>query len=190
MSRASAETLPTYFYYPRPVGVVGVADPARGTVNFAAATWITPLASTPPLLGVCLSPGTHTHHLLLSCGEFTLSLLEHRHASLVAKIGHLSGRQVDKVQALGLEVTAAETIKGGFLAEAYAAVECTLQARHHFGDQTLMVGEVQRVQARAEGFDEAGVLRVDCIWPLLYLGDSRFVTTDPATVVHDPGVSA
>jgi len=184
MSAVIPETASSYFYYPRPVGVVGVADPARASVNFATATWITPLASNPPLLGVCLSPQTYTYHLLLAAGEFTLSFVEHQHAALVARIGRLSGREVDKVKTLGLEVRSAQTIGGGFLAEAYVAAECVLSSRHQLGDQTLMVGEVQRVHASEEVFDELGVLRVDRICPLLYLGGGCFVGTDPASLVR------
>ncbi len=188
MSSAGSEREAAYFYYPRPVAVVGVVDPARSSVNFAPATWMTPLATDPPLLGVCLSPATYTHHLILASGEFTLSFLEHRHAGLVARIGRLSGRDVDKVAALSLEVRRAETVEGGFLAEAYVAVECSLVSRHQTGDQTLMVGEVQRVHAEEDVFDRGGVLRVDRICPLLYLGGGRFVGTDHSLLVQpDPG---
>ncbi len=69
------------------------------------------------------------------------------------------------------------------LAAAYASAECLLLERHHFGDQTLFVGDVQLIHAAKDGFDADGVMRLDRLSPLLYLGGSRYVSTDAASVV-------
>ncbi len=185
MPRESSVPGSCYFFYPRQVCVVGVRDDARATANFAPVTWATPLSSDPPLFGVCLSPSTYTHHLALATGEFTLSFLPEAHAALAESLGRISGRETDKVEALGLEIEAGETLTTPSLAAAYAAAECVLVERHQIGDQTLVVGEVQRLRLTAGSFDGDGVLRVDRVRPLLYLGHSRYATT-AATAVR-PG---
>jgi flavin reductase (DIM6/NTAB) family NADH-FMN oxidoreductase RutF len=63
------------------------------------------------------------------------------------------------------------------LSLAYASAECLMVERHHAGDQTLLVGEVQRIRTSPEAFDADGVLRLDRLSPLLYLGSSRYGTT-------------
>lgn len=169
-----------YFYYPRLVCILGVKDEAKGTTNFAPVTWTTPLSSDPPLFGVCLSPTTYSHQLVLKTGEFTVNFLGEEHASLAESLGKLSGRETDKVNALHLAIEPGEALSTPLLAAAYASVECLLVERHHVGDQTLLVGEVQRIRTTADAFDRDGVLCLDRLRPLLYLGSSRYTTTAAA----------
>jgi flavin reductase (DIM6/NTAB) family NADH-FMN oxidoreductase RutF len=181
MAHRSAAPGTSYFYYPRLVCVVGVQDEAKNTVNFAPVAWATPLSSDPPLFGACLSPRTYTHHLLLKTGEFTVSFLSHRDAAVAERLGKLSGKAVDKVKALGLGLEPPEVLKTAWLSLAYAAAECLLISRQQLGDQTLCVGEVQRIHVNEDAFDVDGVLRLDRALPLLYLGSNRYVTTDPSS---------
>jgi flavin reductase (DIM6/NTAB) family NADH-FMN oxidoreductase RutF len=157
---------------------VGVRDDAKGTTNFAPVAWTTPLSSDPPLYGVCLSPRTYSHQLILKTGEFTVNFLPLAEAALAEKLGKLSGRETDKVKALSLALEQPEALATPTLAVAYVAAECLLVDRHHLGDQTLMVGEVQRIETIEEAFDAAGVLRLDRVDPLLYLGGNRYTSTD------------
>lgn len=175
-----------YFYYPHLVCVVGARDEIKGSTNFAPAAWTTPLSSEPPLFGVCPSPSTYTHHLVLKTGEFTANFLDIEHTNLAHQLGQLSGRTTDKVKTLDLKLDAPEVLATPYLAVAYAAVECQLLERHHVGDQTLFVGEVQRIHAVDDAFDADGVLRIARLSPLLYLGGSRYATTDRASEV-EPG---
>lgn len=182
MVRVSSDPGSCYFYYPRLVCVVGIRDDAKGTTNFAPVTWATPLSSDPPLFGICLSPATYSHQLVLKSGEFTINFLTEEHAGLAETLGKLSGRETDKVKALALEIEAGEAIATPSLAIAYVAAECLLVERHHLGDQTLVVGEVQRLHVAAGAFDADGVLRVEATSPLLYLGSSRYATTTKTAV--------
>jgi flavin reductase (DIM6/NTAB) family NADH-FMN oxidoreductase RutF len=179
MLQGSAAPGSCYFYYPRLVCVVGVRDEAVPTVNLAPITWATPLSTDPPLFGICLSPQNHSHALVLKTGEFSVSYLSHEHAELVAAMGRLSGRSVDKVRTLGVRLAEPSALRTPWLADAYVAVECSLVDRHHFGDQTLLVGEVQGVHAAPEAFDEDGVLKVREVAALLYLGSNRYATLAP-----------
>jgi len=90
---------------------------------------------------------------------------------------------MDKVKALKLELAAPEALTTPYLAAAYVAAECLLLERHHVGDQTLFVGEVQRIHATEDAFDADGVLCIARIGPLLYLGGSRYATTDRSSEV-------
>lgn len=183
MERVTAVPGSTYFYYPRLVCVVGVLDGDKETCNFAPVAWATPLSSAPPLYGVCLSPRTYTHKLALRAGEFTINFMAHDDAELVAAMGTLSGRTTDKVKALGLELDPPDALRTPTLAQAYASAECLLVARHQLGDQTLFAGEVHSIRHRPDAFDEAGVLRIQTIAPLLYLGAGRYLSGNPATVI-------
>jgi len=182
MVHVSAVPGSCYFYYPHLVCVVGVRDEGKGTTNFAPVAWTTPLSSDPPLFGVCLSPKTYSHHLVLRTGEFTVNFLTEKDAALAEQLGRLSGREVDKVKALSLELEPGESLSTPILAAAYAAAECGLVERHQFGDQTLLVGEVQRIHTVPDAFDADGVLRTEHLSPLLYLGSKVYATTTKAPV--------
>ncbi len=177
MARESSVPGSCYFYYPRLVCIVGVRDEVKGTTNFAPVAWTTPLSSDPPLFGVCLSPSTYSHQLVLKTGEFTVNFLDEEHAPLAERLGKLSGRDTDKVKALDLELEPGEALSTPCLAAAYASAECLLLERHHVGDQTLLVAEVHRIRTSPDTFDADGVLRLDRLRPLLYLGSSRYATT-------------
>ena len=167
-----------YFYYPRLVCVVGVRDESNSTTNFAPVAWTTPLSSDPPLFGVCLSPKTYSHQLVLKSGEFTVNFLTEKHAGLADQLGRLSGRETDKVKALSLDIEPGDTLSTPILTVAYVAAECALVERHHVGDQTLLVGEVHQIHAAPDVFDADGVLRIQHLSPLLYLGSNRYATTE------------
>jgi len=184
MQRQAVSPGSCYFYYPRLVVVVGVRDDARATVNFAPVAWASPLSSDPPLFGVCLSPRTYSHQLVLKTGEFTVNFLRHEDAGVAAAFGRLSGRNTDKVKELALELEPPEALQTPSLAGAYASAECLLVDRHQVGDQTLFVGEVQLIHAAIDAFDADGVLKLERAAPLLYLGGSRYVSTAPETVVR------
>ena len=184
MQRQAVSPGSCYFYYPRLVVIVGVRDDARATTNFAPVAWASPLSSDPPLFGVCLSPRTHTHQLVLKTGEFTVNFLDHADAALAAEFGRLSGRETDKVKALDVELEPGEALQTPSLARAYASAECLLVERHQVGDQTLFVAEVQLIHAAEGAFDSDGILKLDRCAPLMYLGGARYVTTSPASVVR------
>lgn len=190
MARQTAVPGSCYFYYPHLVCVVGVRDEAKNTTNFAPAAWTTPLSSDPPLFGVCLSPTTHSHQLVLKTGEFTVNFLRREHAALADSLGRMSGRLIDKVKALDLQLEPSDSMTTPTLAAAYIAAECMLLERHHVGDQTLFVGEVQRIHAAEDAFDADGVLRIARFSPLLYLGGNRYASTDAGSEVRpEPAVT-
>lgn len=172
----------SYFYYPRPLCVVGVWDQKKQRANFVPVAWAGPLASRPPLFGISISPKSYSHQVLVQSGEFSLSFLPWQEVELTAKLGAVSGRDVDKVATFGLELAEAEVIAARFLTKAYVAAECRVVERHSFGDQSLFVGEVLRVAAREGVFAPDGTLRLERALPALYLGANRYVTVDPATL--------
>jgi flavin reductase (DIM6/NTAB) family NADH-FMN oxidoreductase RutF len=114
---------------------------------------------------------------VLRTGEFTVNFLTFEDAAVCQALGRTSGRSIDKVATLGLELEPPAVLGTPTLARAYASAECLLVERHQVGDQTLFVGEVQGVRAEAAAFDADGLLRLDLVAPLLYLGSQRYVTT-------------
>lgn len=189
MERESAPPASCYFFYPQLVCIVGVFDHGRDSCNFAPVVWASPMSSDPPLFGICLSPKTYSYELALKAGEFTLNFLDASQAPLVQRLGKLSGHSTDKVQALNLPLTPSEHVRTPTLAMAYVAAECQLRDRHPVGDQVLLVGEVLRVHVLPGAFDADGVLRVERVSPLFYLGSGQYVTTERRTCTGAPAAT-
>lgn len=127
--------------------------------------------------------------MILKAGEFTVSYLPFAFADRVAAMGRVSGRSVDKAKRFGLTLARPTTLRTPWVAEAYVAVECSLVDRHHFGDQTLLVGEVQALHRAEDAFDEDGVVRIEAVRPLVYLGSQRFATIEVDSVCRQEGES-
>ncbi|MEM4761634.1 MAG: flavin reductase, partial [Thermofilum sp.] len=56
--------------HPRPAYVIGSGRVGE-VVNFMAASWVTPVAEEPPLVGVAIGVESYTHELIEKYGEFT-----------------------------------------------------------------------------------------------------------------------
>lgn len=155
-----------YHFYPGVVAVVGVE---AERVNFMPAVWNTGLSASPPLFGVSVSPKRYTHGLLQKARRFSASFHPKDQAGLIQRLGSLSGREVDKVQALGLAYFLGET-GVPILEGAYAAYELSLVAVYPLGDHDLFVGQVVGVWEDRRMLDEKN----RPLFPLLYYGGGLY----------------
>ncbi len=166
-----------YHYYPGTVAVIGVRDPRHGA-NFMPAVWNAGLSFEPPLFGVAVSPKRHTYAALEAGEPFSVSFFPYRQAELVARLGSVSGREVNKVEAFGLKVHWGEALRVPLLEGAFAAYELEPYDRFPTGDHTLFVGRVRAVWEDEAAFDPDGVPTPDRADALLYYG--RFLYGRPA----------
>jgi len=65
---------------------------------------------------------------------------------------------------------------------AYAAFECKLVDDRGYGDHRLLVGEIVAVHWLKDTFTSDGVLDLDKVSPILYLGHELYLTTAKDTV--------
>lgn len=165
-----------YHYYPGTVAVIGVKDGRHGA-NFMPAVWNAGLSFEPPLFGVAVSPKRHTHAALARGEPFSVSFFPFERAELVARLGSVSGREVNKVEAFGLEVFWGEALEVPLLKGAFAAYELAPWERFETGDHTLFVGRVAAAWEDEAAFDQDGVPTPDRVRALLYYG--RFLYGRP-----------
>ncbi len=169
-----------YHYYPGTVAVIGVPDPHHGA-NFMPAVWNAGLSFEPPLFGVAVSPKRHTYAALDAGKPFSVSFFPFEKAELVALLGSVSGREVNKVEAFGLELFWGETLKVPLLKGAFAAYELEPWGRMATGDHTLFVGRVRAVWEDETAFNEDGVPAPDQVAALLYYGRFLYGRPEPET---------
>src|SRR5690348_3729151 len=103
-------------------------------------------AGPPTIVLVVLSPSNRTTELVEASGEFGLTICSPAQADLVVKSRGLTGHKVaDKFAAVGLERLPATQIKAPLIANAFATMECVVQARYPAGDRIMYVAEVLKL---------------------------------------------
>jgi flavin reductase (DIM6/NTAB) family NADH-FMN oxidoreductase RutF len=100
-------------------------------------------AGPPTIILVVLSPSNRTTELVEASGQFGLAICSREQAELVVRSRGLTGHNVtDKFAAVGLERVPATRIRAPLIADAFAVLECEVQARYPAGDRMMYVAEV------------------------------------------------
>ena len=169
------------YHYPQIAAVITAR--ANGRANAMTAAWQTPVSSRPPLYGVAISPKRFTYSLILKSGEFAVNFLPWEKAELVAAVGGSKGEKIDKFKSFGIEEE--EPIKTGapILKCAYGAYECRLVSDQAYGDHRFIIGEVLAVHYLEDAFSDEGIINLDKVRPVLYVGLDSYVDINTPKVV-------
>jgi flavin reductase (DIM6/NTAB) family NADH-FMN oxidoreductase RutF len=157
---------------PGPVVIVTAAF--RDERNAAPVAWAMPLSMEPPLVGIALHPERHTTDLVRSSQEFALNVPGPGMLKQVHYLGSVSGREINKLEAAGLEWFSGLQVSAPLLEGCLAWMECRVEDIVHFSDHTLFVGEVVRAQALEEAYAGGWLLKEARFSPLTYLGGSDY----------------
>lgn len=182
MAKVHSQTVESMLhFYPSVTAVVAVHW--QGKDNAMAVAWNMPISRTPPLYAVSIASRRYTNELIRQAGEYAINFVPTDMAELVLAMGSVSGRDTDKFERFGVAKDRAFTT-APVLQDAYAAYECRLIDAKTYGDHDLLIGEVVGVHHDDACFDEAGMLRLDRVQPVLYMGNDFFTTTDAAGLHH------
>ncbi|MEM4790894.1 MAG: flavin reductase family protein [Thermofilum sp.] len=137
--------------HPRPAYVIGSGRVGE-VVNFMAASWVTPVAEEPPLVGVAIGVESYTHELIEKYGEFTVNVLPVSMLGKLYQVGSTSGRSEDKSRVLAYrkgESGSAPVAEG-----AVGVLECVVADKLRARDVTFFAGEVKLAAADEKLFSE------------------------------------
>ncbi|MEM0340950.1 MAG: flavin reductase family protein [Acidilobaceae archaeon] len=132
-----------YLLHPRPVAVV-----VSGTwedYSAMAASWLTPISRSPPLVGVAISSERYTYEKISETKEFALCFLPWELVDKINFFGWTTGREVkDKISTAGLTKIRARLLKAPVIAESVAVIEARLHSDIDLGgDHRFVVGRVE-----------------------------------------------
>ena len=147
----------------------------QGKDNAMAVAWHMPVSAEPPLYGVGIAPGKHSHRMISGSGQFGVNFMPFSAAELVACTGGPSGENVDKFRLFKLEKEKALVTEVPILAAAYTAFECIVEDSKIYGDHTLFIGRVVAVHQAPDAYTEKGQLNLDKVKPVLYMGSDRYL---------------
>ncbi len=127
--------------YPEPVSLV-IVKGLDGIFNAMSAAWFMITSIEPPMLAVSIGFQRHTYELMSQQSEFTLVLPSEKMSAEVEFFGSNSGRDLDKLEALGTPTQPAVEIDGVLLSEASVNYECRITGSLKTGDHMIFAGEI------------------------------------------------
>lgn len=121
---------------------------------------------------------TFTYELIKEHPEFVLAIPTTDLIDAVALCGLTSGREVDKIDRLDLDLVPAQAVEVPILLNALGNIECRVDASFEYGNNTYYFGEVAAAHAKPNALD-GRVLDVDALSAeiLAYMG-SDYVQPD------------
>lgn len=137
--------------HPRPAYLIGSGRVGE-KVNFMAASWVTPIAEDPPLVGVAIGVDSYTHELIEAYGEFTVNVVPMSMVDALYYAGSRSGREEDKTKVI--KAVKGEKVLAPVAEDAMGVLECRVYTKVEAEDVTFFVGEVLAARADESVFDE------------------------------------
>jgi flavin reductase (DIM6/NTAB) family NADH-FMN oxidoreductase RutF len=150
---AKTRKRPSTYLYPVPVVLVtcGAEKP-----NIVTLAWVGTVCSDPPMVGIAVRPGRHSHGLIQETGEFVVNIPGEELLEATDRCGHVSGSDVDKFAETGLTALSAAEVAAPLIAECHVNMECKVRQKLELGAHDLFLGEVVAVHVDEDVLDQEG----------------------------------
>lgn len=152
----------------------------NGTKNIMAAGWHSYISYAPPIYGVAIAEERFTHHLVKNSGQFAIQFVPAQLAKYIEAAGKLSGKNGDKLAALGISYQNGETIQCPILTDAYVVYECKVKDIQKYGDHDWIVGEITKFHKDETCF-KGGLPNWDQLQIPLFIGQSQYLIANKDT---------
>ncbi len=137
--------------HPRPAYVIGSGKWSE-KINFMAASWVSPIAEEPPLVGVAIDVESYTHELIERYQQYTINVVDKRHINRIYAVGSVSGREFDKTKVF--IPAKGSLIDAPIVKDAIGVLECVVENNVEAEDVTLFIGRVVRAAADPHYFNK------------------------------------
>lgn len=151
--------------YPTPVFIVGTYDP-EGKPNVMTVAWGGICCSEPPCVAISVREATLTYGNLVERGAFTISIPSVDHLRQADFFGIVSGRDVDKLAAVGFTATRSELVDAPYVEDFLVVLECKVVHVAELGLHTQFVGQIMDVKVEEGCLNPDGRLMADLIRPV------------------------
>ncbi|MEM1628726.1 MAG: flavin reductase family protein [Desulfurococcaceae archaeon] len=141
--------------HPRPVYLI-VSRNNEGKLNVMAASWVSPVSDEPFLVAVSIWKESLTYQYIREIGEFTINIPSEKHVDIVYRAGTMSGKEIDKISALGLQTSPSKIIRTPGLMDMLGFLECVVKDSIDVGESTLFIAEVKAIHIRPDLFSRYG----------------------------------
>jgi flavin reductase (DIM6/NTAB) family NADH-FMN oxidoreductase RutF len=154
-------------FKPKVVSLV-VSNSASEGPNLMTASWYMLAGYNPFRYLLAVSHKTYTHEIIEESGEFVLAAPSVELVDALTLSGMVSGRDIDKIDHLGVETVPGQSVDVPLLANATGNIECTVMDSFEFEGCTYYFGNVEHAYVTKDGLD--GRLLSPDANPLAYMG--------------------
>ncbi len=158
---------PKTLIYPTPAWVVGSYD-KEGKPNVMTIAWGGICCSKPPCVAVSLRKATYTYGNIMARKAFTVSVPSEAHVKEVDYFGTVSGKNVDKFSATGLNPVKSDIVDAPYVKEFPLILECRVLQTIEVGLHTQFIGEIADVKGDESVLGEDGKPIIEKIKPVVY----------------------
>lgn len=132
------------------------------------------VASDPPVIGISIHKTRHSLKLIRATGEFSVNTPSSGQCVQADYCGIVSGRNVEKIDAIGMTPLQGTRIAAPILAECPYNLECRVLQEIVMGDWVLFLAEVLETLVDEDKLLDpaAGSIDIDAIDPIVYLGST------------------
>lgn len=142
---------------PRPNVLVSCRG-LNGENNALAVAYCCNCSYDPPMVMVGIVPSRHSYKLIKESGCFVVNLVSKDNKDLFDYLGSHSGRDEDKLTAIGAKLGEAVKINAPILEDCPVNIECKIVDSIITGSHHMFVGKVEYVHAVSDMVDESGDL--------------------------------
>ncbi len=145
---------PGTMIYPVPAVLVscGTLDKA----NILTIAWTGIINSDPAMTYISVRPERHSYNMIKESGEFVINLTTKDLAFATDYAGVTSGKNVDKVEKLGLNLEKSNYISAPMIKESPISIECKVKEIKELGTHHMFIAEILSVNVDDKYLDETG----------------------------------
>jgi flavin reductase (DIM6/NTAB) family NADH-FMN oxidoreductase RutF len=133
---------------PSPTALVGARK--NEVHDLATVSWFIQESINPPQILINIAPNRFIYEIINETKEFMLTVLPKGSEHIADLCGNTSGKQTDKVKALGLKTSQASKISVPKIENTLANIECKVSDIFLSGDHVIIVGEVVAASVASE----------------------------------------
>lgn len=131
---------------------------ADGKNNALAVAYACNCSYDPPMVMVGIVPSRHSYQMVKDAGCFVVNLVGTDQKDMFDYLGSHSGRDGDKLAALGASLAEGEKVNAPLLADCPVNIECTVVDSIMTGSHEMFVGKIETVHANSDLVQEDGAI--------------------------------
>lgn len=112
----------------------------------------------PPMVMVGIVPSRHSYNMIKETGVFVVNLVSEEQREQYAYLGSHSGRDGDKLKALGMKVGEGVKVNAPLLLDCPVSIECKVVDSIMTGSHEMFVGKVEYIHSKEELINENGTV--------------------------------
>lgn len=129
---------------------------SEGNANVFTVAWVGVACTRPPMITIAVRKERLSYENIQATGEFVVNLTTRRMAKITDFCGCRSGRKLDKIKHLGLELEPGVSVQVPSLALSPVALECQVRSVTELGTHDLFLAEIISNKVEKEIIDQSG----------------------------------